>query len=101
MSMPKKRGKNGGGMGINSHATMPVNPGGNGKMKAESHRLEGLTAGKQREFIRIRQLVENLPELRMDRISKLAKAIDDGTYRVSSRKIAEAIIAKNFHDRFH
>ena len=86
-------------VGRKSNETTPTNHPENGKMKYLSFNLEGLAVRKQREFIGIRQLVNNLPELRMDRISKLAKAIDDGTYHVSSKKIAEAIFLKNFHDR--
>jgi anti-sigma28 factor (negative regulator of flagellin synthesis) len=44
-------------------------------------------------------LVNDLPELRLGRISRLSKAIDEGTYHVSSKKLAEAIIQKNFHYR--
>ena len=73
----------------------------NGKMKYQSYNLEGLTVPKQLEFIRIRQLINNLPELRIDRIGRLTKAIDEGTYHVSSKKIAEAIIQKNFYDYPH
>ena len=96
--MSNNGNNNGGKMGDKSNETAPTNRRGNGKMKHQLHSLEGLTMPKQQEFIRIRQFVENLPELRMDRISKLAKAIDDGTYHVSSKKIAEAIFQKNFHD---
>lgn len=88
-------------MGDKSEKVSPTKQNGNGRLKYQSHALEGLTAAKQREFIRIRQLVDGLPELRMDRISKLGKAIDDGNYRVSSQKIAEAIIQKGFCDRPH
>jgi len=84
-----------------SNETAPTNHRANGKMKYQSYNLEGLTVPKQREFIRIRQLINNLPELRIDRISRLTKAIDEGTYHVSSKKIAEAIIQKNFYDHPH
>ena len=81
-----------------NHAT-PADHRGNGKMKYLPLNLERLTVSKQRDFIRIRQLVIDLPELRLGRISRLSKAIDEGTYHVSSKKLAEAIIQKNFHYR--
>jgi anti-sigma28 factor (negative regulator of flagellin synthesis) len=44
-------------------------------------------------------MVNNLPEPRIDWISRLTKEIDEGTYHVSSKMIAEAIIQKNLHAR--
>jgi flagellar biosynthesis anti-sigma factor FlgM len=84
-----------------SNKTKPSNHRENGKSKSPPLNLEKLSASKQREFIRIRQMVNNLPELRMDKISRLTKAIDEGTYLVSSKKIADAIFQKNFLDRSH
>jgi anti-sigma28 factor (negative regulator of flagellin synthesis) len=81
--------------------TASTNHRANGKMKYQPYNFEGLTVLKQREFIRIRQLINNLPELRVDRIRQLTKAIDEGTYHVSSQKIAEAIIQKNFYNYPH
>jgi flagellar biosynthesis anti-sigma factor FlgM len=86
-------------VGRNSDKTKATNRRENGKMIYLQLNLERLTVSKQREFIRIRQMVNNLPELRMDRISRLKKAIDEGTYHVSSKKIAEAIIQKNSQSR--
>ena len=83
-------------VGRNSNETKPTNHRENGRTKSSPLNLDRLAISKQREFIRIRQMVTNLPELRMDRISRLTKAIDEGTYHVSSRKIADAIIQKNF-----
>ncbi|MFN8007700.1 MAG: flagellar biosynthesis anti-sigma factor FlgM [Terriglobia bacterium] len=90
--------KNGGKVGTISETTLPLNRSRNGKRNFLSKKLEGLSTSKQREFIRIRQLLENVPELRMDKIVKLAKAIDNGTYQVKSEKIAEAIFEKHYHD---
>jgi anti-sigma28 factor (negative regulator of flagellin synthesis) len=82
-------------MGDNSNKIGPKKQNGNGKLKYHSHVLEKLSAARQRQFIHIRQLVDGLPELRMDRISKLEKAIEAGEYHVSSMKIAEAIMQKS------
>ena len=96
----KRNNKEGNGEGrINETAS--TNRRANGKMKYQSYNLEGLTVSQQSEFIRIRQLISNLPELRIDRIMRLTKAIDEGSYHVSSKKIAEAIIQKNYYDHPH
>lgn len=86
-------------VGRNSNKPKPTNGREIGEMIYLPLELERLTVSNQREFIRIRQMINNLPELRMDRISRLTKAIDEGTYHVSSKKIAEAIIQKNFQSR--
>ena len=51
-----------------------------------------------REFLRIRQLVDAQPDVRLNRVNQLAKAIDSGTYNVKGEQIAEAIIRKNLID---
>jgi flagellar biosynthesis anti-sigma factor FlgM len=53
---------------------------------------------RTQEFQRIRQLVDALPEVRLDRVNRLAKSIDEGTYDVKSEQIAEAIIEKHLVD---
>lgn len=50
------------------------------------------------EFLRIRRLVDDQPDVRLDRVNRLAKAIDEGTYNVSGERIAEAIIEKHLID---
>jgi flagellar biosynthesis anti-sigma factor FlgM len=53
---------------------------------------------KSQEFLRIRRLVESLPDFRLERVDQLAKAVNEGTYEVSSIRIADAIIRKNLID---
>jgi negative regulator of flagellin synthesis FlgM len=50
------------------------------------------------ELLRIRRLVDALPEVRLDRVNALAKAIDEGNYNVKGEQIAEAIIQKHLID---
>jgi flagellar biosynthesis anti-sigma factor FlgM len=50
------------------------------------------------EFLRIRRLVDALPDVRLDRVNHLAKSIDQGTYNISGERIAEAIIDKHLID---
>jgi len=88
-------------VGTNSNNTKSTKQRENGKMKDQSLNLDRLTISKQREIIRIRQMVDNLPEQRIDWIGRLTKEIDEGTYHVSSKMIAEAIIQKNLYTRPH
>jgi flagellar biosynthesis anti-sigma factor FlgM len=50
------------------------------------------------EFLRIRNLVDSLPDFRLDRVNQLAKAIDEGTYHPTGQQIADAIIRKHLID---
>jgi negative regulator of flagellin synthesis FlgM len=69
-----------------------------GKTAPGSERDVVQISERSREFSRIRQLVDAQPEVRLDRVNKLAKAIDSGTYNVKGEQIAEAIIQKNLID---
>ncbi|MEW5978203.1 MAG: flagellar biosynthesis anti-sigma factor FlgM [Acidobacteriota bacterium] len=53
---------------------------------------------KSIEFFRIRQLVDQLPDVRLEKVNQLAKAIDEGTYNVTGEQIAEALIQKHLVD---
>ncbi len=55
-------------------------------------------SGRTGEFLRIRQLVDSLPELRIDRVNRLALAIDEQNYHVRSELIADVIIRKHLID---
>lgn len=72
--------------------------GGTGKPAASTERDVVQISERSQEFSRIRQLVDAQPDIRLDRINKLAKAIDSGTYDVKGTQIAEAIIQKNLID---
>ena len=72
--------------------------GSNGKAAASPERDVVQISERSQEFYRIRQLVDAQPDVRLDRVNKLAKAIDSGTYNVKSEQIAEAIIQKNLID---
>jgi flagellar biosynthesis anti-sigma factor FlgM len=53
---------------------------------------------KSQQFLRIRNLVDSLPDFRLERVNQLAKAVDEGTYDVASIQIADALIRKNLID---
>jgi flagellar biosynthesis anti-sigma factor FlgM len=67
----------------------------NGKAAASPRRDVVQISQRSQEFSRIRQLVDAQPDVRLDRVNKLAKAIDSGTYEVNGEQIAEAIVQKN------
>ena len=72
--------------------------GGNGKAGPSPEPDNVQISERSQEFLRIRQLVDAQPDVRLDRVNKLAKAIDSGTYDVKAEHIAEAIIDKNLID---
>ena len=72
--------------------------GSNGKAAVSPERDVVQISEHSQEFSRIRQLVDAQPDVRLDRVNKLAKAIDSGTYDVTSEQIAQAIIQKNLID---
>lgn len=72
--------------------------GSNGKAAPSPERDVVQISERSQEFIRIQQLVDAQPDVRLDRVNKLAKAIDSGTYDVKGEQIAEAIIQKNLID---
>jgi flagellar biosynthesis anti-sigma factor FlgM len=72
--------------------------GNNGKAAPSRQRDDVEISERSQELHRIRQLVHAQPDVRLDRVNKLAKAIDSGTYDVKGEQIAEAIIEKNLID---
>ena len=72
--------------------------GSNGKAAASPSRDVVQISERSEEFSRIRQLVDAQPDVRLDLVNKLAKAIYSGTYDVKGEQIAEAIIQKNLID---
>jgi flagellar biosynthesis anti-sigma factor FlgM len=83
----------------------PGNGNGNGKgngvtrVDASSQpQDEKVSSGKNLDFLEIRKMVDAQPDVRLDKVNRLAKAIDDGTYDVSGQKIADAIIRKHLVD---
>ena len=76
---------------------LPSN-GKNGKVSQKESQNKVKFSDKSYEFLRIRHLVDARPDFRLDRVNKLAKAIDGGTYSVTGMQIADAIIRKNLVD---
>jgi flagellar biosynthesis anti-sigma factor FlgM len=53
---------------------------------------------QSREFFKIRQLVDQLPEVRTDQVNRLAGEINQGAYQVEGTQLADAVIRKNMVD---
>ncbi len=70
----------------------------NGKVIHLKGRKNLQLSEKSDEFLRIRRLVNEVPDIRLSCVNRLAKAIDQGTYDVKSEQIAEAIIQKHLID---
>ncbi len=76
----------------------------NSKGNGASHRVNSLADeteqvnSRDRQFQEIRRRVDSLPDVRLEKVNQLAKAIDEGTYDVSGKKIADAVIRKHMVD---
>jgi flagellar biosynthesis anti-sigma factor FlgM len=82
---------------VRSDHAIPSN-GKNGNLALKKSQDDVQFSDKSQEFLRIRRLVDSLPDFRIERVNQLAKTIDEGTYEVSSIRIADAIIRKNLID---
>ena len=49
-------------------------------------------SSETQEFLRIRKLVDALPDVRYDQVEQIKQEIANGTYNVSASDIAEAIL---------
>ena len=65
---------------------------------AKSDEDDVQVSAKAQEFLRVKKLVDSLPDVRIDRINELAKAIDAGTYNPRAEVIASALIDKHTID---
>jgi len=82
----------------------------NKELPRDNHKLPNTVSGKSdedevqvsaraQEFLRVKKLVDSLPDVRIDRINELAKAIDAGTYNPAAEEIASALIDKHTVDK--
>jgi negative regulator of flagellin synthesis FlgM len=49
-------------------------------------------SGKAKEINELKRFINDLPEIRSDRVDALKKAIDSGDYNIDAKKIAEKIL---------
>src|SRR5690242_8676656 len=55
-------------------------------------------SGQTQEFIRIRKLVDAVPDFRKSRVDRLRQEVARGTYRVPTSDIADAIVMEHLID---
>jgi flagellar biosynthesis anti-sigma factor FlgM len=83
---------------INSNAVRQKSPdGAQGKSVFDDHDRVTLSDSRQ-EFARIRGLVDQVADVRADRVEALTRAINAGAYQVNALDVADAIIAGNSVD---
>lgn len=63
-----------------------------GTQKAESDKDKISLSGRAKEISELMGLIEKLPDVRMDKVDELKKAIDTGNYNFDSLKVAEKIL---------
>lgn len=51
------------------------------------------------EAQRLRQYVSGLPDIRQDKVERIARALADGTYRVNGDEVAEKMLGRVLVDR--
>ncbi|MBI5741912.1 MAG: flagellar biosynthesis anti-sigma factor FlgM [Nitrospirae bacterium] len=49
-------------------------------------------SGKAKEISELKAAIDELPDIRTDKVDTLKKAIDTGNYNIDARKIAEKIL---------
>jgi len=49
-------------------------------------------SGKAKEISELKAAIDELPDIRTDKVDALKKAIDTGNYNIDARKIAEKIL---------
>ncbi len=49
-------------------------------------------SGKAKEMAEMRNTINQLPEIRTDKVQSIEKAVNDGTYTIDAKKIANKMI---------
>jgi len=63
-----------------------------GAQKAEINKDIISLSGRSKEISELMGLIEKLPDIRMDKVEELKKAIDAGNYNFNTLKVAEKIL---------
>jgi negative regulator of flagellin synthesis FlgM len=64
----------------------------NNTQKVEESEDKISLSGKAKEISELKTLIDQLPDIRMDKVEEIKKAIDSGNYNIDARKIAEKIL---------
>ncbi|HBH62055.1 MAG TPA: flagellar biosynthesis anti-sigma factor FlgM [Nitrospiraceae bacterium] len=63
-----------------------------GAQKGERNKDKISLSGRAKEISELMGLIDKLPDVRMDKVEELKKAIDTGNYNFDSLKVAEKIL---------
>ena len=75
----------------------PANHNGNRKGKGPSRRRaakDAILTGNAKLIERVRQIISETPEIRPEKVGPLQEAVDQGTYGIDVRKLANILITK-------
>ncbi len=53
----------------------------------------------QEDLRKVRELVDKLPDIRLDKVESIAREIEAGTYRVDARQVADKMMGRLLADR--
>lgn len=56
-------------------------------------------SSRAREIHKARRLLEKVPDVRADKVARIKKAIEEGTYEVSSREVASSMLREALLDQ--
>jgi len=66
--------------------------GGKGSVEQVSKADRVDLSGKAKEMAELRNVIDQLPEIRTDKVQSIEKAINDGTYKIDAKKIANKMV---------
>jgi flagellar biosynthesis anti-sigma factor FlgM len=61
---------------------------------SRSHSQSADLAGNSKLMEQVRQIIAETPEVRPEKVRPLEEAVDQGTYEIDARKLANALIAE-------
>ena len=56
-------------------------------------------SARAREIQRAKKLIEQLPDIREERVARIKAQVERGTYRVSSRQVADKLLRESLIDQ--
>lgn len=55
-------------------------------------------SSRAKDIQQVRQILEDIPDVREDKVAELKRQIDNGTYQVNADKIAEKMVSESLID---
>jgi anti-sigma28 factor (negative regulator of flagellin synthesis) len=79
----------------------PVNQNGDGQSKGATRRhgaKDAVLSGNEKLIERVRQIISETSEIRPEKVGPLLEAVEQGTYSINVRKLANILITKMFRE---